>query len=847
MKMRRFIFHLLITFLAAFIACDRSTEQRKIKLSDENTATRTEEQLTTTIHLEPTLRRAIAVMFFDNQTGDENLEWLQKGLTEMFIRALSQSQYLSVISTDRLHEILERLGKTAPPEEIDLDMAAVVAKEANVEALLTGNISRSGDSLKINVKVHEPNRGQILKEESIEGHGLENIFSMVDRLTQRIKNDLQLTLEKDGPSRGIAELSTHSLEAWRHYTSGVDFAKKLLYADAVSQLEKAVEKDSTFVSAHLELCSQLLNQHEIQRANDIFQKLHKLKYKSTQQENYQISLLESHFRRDLPATIHVLQQWLDEYPDDRDANMRLATTYFGLHNYDQSIHHYRRILDIDPKYKLAYNQLGYIYAYKGDYDKAIAILEKYKKLAPDESNPYDSLGEIYLFMGEYKKAEKHFKKALEVNENFMASLLGLGNIYLDRGKYRKALKHFEQYLEKAGDRSTRTTAYAQIALTHWRLGETEEAIASYRKLLETSVIPYSAADHMNEIYLEKSDTSSAVQSLKQNYDLIKKSIEKDETLISSLIFLSLWHDVNVDETINMLEQMIKSSKNLQIQMQGHFYLTLLYMKTDQLEELDKLSRDFTQELIEILKEVRAINFNETWKHYLILNRFYRQYFEEGITNYNQLIKLFAENKLNMPEMVFRLFLTDLYLYAGDTENAEQQLRTVGMPEEKEWMIIGPFDNNNGFQKQYPPEKKIKINRAYHDKSQSIRWQHPDDGFNEGYVNLRQIYEKSDWSVVYGLIYIECPETKNVQFRLGTNESVKLWLNDEKIWRLNRLRGAIFDDDIVHATLQPGLNKILIKVCNRISEFGFYFRVTDEDGIGIPDIRFVSPDRTENLS
>jgi len=77
--------------------------------------------------------------------------------------------------------------------------------------------------------------------------------------------------------------------------------------------------------------------------------------------------------------------------------------------------------------------------------------------------------------------------------------------------------------------------------------------------------------------------------------------------------------------------------------------------------------------------------------------------------------------------------------------------------------------------------------------------------------------------------------------MGTNDSVKLWLNDKEVWRMNIGRDAVFDSDIANVVLEPGLNKILIKVCNRINEWGFYFRVTDEEGKGIPGIEFVAAD------
>ena len=63
--------------------------------------------------------------------------------------------------------------------------------------------------------------------------------------------------------------------------------------------------------------------------------------------------------------------------------------------------------------------------------------------------------------------------------------------------------------------------------------------------------------------------------------------------------------------------------------------------------------------------------------------------------------------------------------------------------------------------------------------------------------------------------------------------------------MNRARDSVFDQDVCSVVLKPGLNKVLIKVCNRIGEWGFYFRVTDKKGNGIPELQFISPDQRES--
>ncbi len=838
MKSRLLISFLLISIIS-LISCDRETEKRKIKLSEESTINQRNEQFTSTIHLEPTLRRAIAIMFFENKTGDQNLEWLQKGLTEMLVRSLSQSSSLSVLSTDRIFEILNRLGKS--PEALDFDIAAIVAKEANVVAVLTGNISRNGDSLQINVKVLEPNQGKILKEESVEGAGLENIFSMVDQLTQKIMNSLQFTLEEQ--SKGIEDLMTNSLEAMRHYASGIDLTNKYLLSDAIKQFEKAIEFDSTFVASYLRLCPLLYGQGEIEKSNQAFQKLLSLKYKATPQEKYQIERLEAGFSGDRRKTIEVSQQWLQQYPDDLDANLNLAGIYFNLQNFDQAVHYYQKVLTIDPKYKTAYNILGYIYAYTGDYSNAITTLNEYKELAPDEPNPYDSIGEIYLFQGDYKQAEKHFKQAIDVNEQFMPALIHLGDTYLDKGKYKRALKIFKKSLDKATDPTDKANLYTAIGFTEWRLGKTDQAINNLKKSLECRGDQYLVMTWLDEVYKDHNVDIGRIQSLKQNYDFVKQTIEKYPIRFISLANLSLRYDINIEETISIINEILNTTENLMNRMRCRFFLALLYLKTNQLDEYKKFSEDFATNFIEIIKSVPNIpRTYSVWRNFLIFNQHAYQFTDEGIEKYNQLIKLCLENELKISEMVFRSLLADVYFHAGDHEKAMEQLKIAGIPEESKWFVIGPFDNKSGFNKEFPPEKKIKLDKFCKGKSQLVTWQGANDGFHDGYIDFQKILKQYNWSVGYGLIYVTSLDEKDVQIRMGTNDATKIWLNDELVWKFNRGRDASFDDDIIKVSLKPGLNKILIKVCNRISLWGYYFRITDGEGNGLPDIEFVSADK-----
>ena len=838
--------------------CQKSPgSKRKIKLSDQGSVKRTDEQLSTTIYLEPTLRRAIAVMFFENRTGDSNLEWLQKGLTEMFIRALSQSQHLSVLSTDRLYEILNRLSEMSSPDEIDMDMAAFIAKEANAEILLTGNISKSGDSLKLNVKVHETDQGELLREESVEGSGLENIFSMVDHLTNKIKGDLQLTLDKDESSRGIADITTKSLEAWQSYTTGDDFMKKYMVDEAIPHFEQAIKLDSTFVSAYLDLYPIYVGRGEDNRAFQLFQRCQSLRDKATPQERYQIDLLDAMIKNDATLFIATIKEWLDRYPEDRDANFRLADMYASWNNYDQAIDYWKNVINIDPKYKIAYNRLGYAYANMGNFSKSLSFIKQYKELADGEPNPYDSMGEIYFLYGDYKKAEKNFKKALEIDKGFNGSRNQLANLYLERGNYKKALNTYRDFLERASNDITRASAYSMMAHTYWRLGERDSAVVYYEKALERNPFDFLSIERLNDIHLEIGENERANERLEKTYHQFITLLESDITQFRafySLLALSTFWNVFQEETIRLLEDIIENSATAPLQVTDQvnltnikFGLTLLFLQTHRENEIDRLwpsQEIIPEELWAIFKDIRTYSYSDNWRAFSLLNRLYYRDLDSGISFYEHLIEYSLKNDVQAMEMMFRLLLADLYFHAGDKEDGKRQTAFVGMPEEETWMVIGPFDNKDGFRKKYPPEKSVNLKKTYNEKSRDIQWQHANDEIYDGFINMRSIFQKSNWSVGYGLIYVLSPEEKKVQFRFGTDDGSKIWFNDKEIWKFNQSGPALFDDNKITVVLEKGLNKILIKVCSQVGDWGFFFRITDKEGNGIENIQFISPDALE---
>ena len=176
-----------------------------------------------------------------------------------------------------------------------------------------------------------------------------------------------------------------------------------------------------------------------------------------------------------------------------------------------------------------------------------------------------------------------------------------------------------------------------------------------------------------------------------------------------------------------------------------------------------------------------------------------------------------------------------------SEEAIAELQKVGYATYKNFIIIAPFDNasNAGFDTEYPPEKAIELDKFYAGQDKIVRWGKIEDHRLDIYLNLAYAHfesfertgveygwnERCTEAVAYALTYINAPENMSAQLRIGSCDSVKVWLNGEQVWSNNISRKAKIDEDIVPVQLSAGRNELLLKVVNHeTNDWGFYCRV-----------------------
>jgi hypothetical protein len=162
--------------------------------------------------------------------------------------------------------------------------------------------------------------------------------------------------------------------------------------------------------------------------------------------------------------------------------------------------------------------------------------------------------------------------------------------------------------------------------------------------------------------------------------------------------------------------------------------------------------------------------------------------------------------------------------ATRVETILASLKASGLPTlDGKWYYVGPFDNteNAGFDTAYPPEREIDLKKTYGGKDgQKVAWKELADFKVAHIVNLKR-FPENDNSTVYLYHEIDIPEALNLPVSLGSDDTLVVWLNGERVLAQNIVRAIAPDQDRATLKLKAGKNRLLVKVGNLGGEWAFY--------------------------
>ena len=425
--------------------------------------------------------KAIAVLYFNNLTQDQSLNWLDSGLTDMLTTNLAQVKGLDVLSTERVLGAVQSATKDG--KSLDPAQAQRVARDAGADAYITGALLKVGPTqLRLDVRVQDTASGQILYSDKLEGQDVQSIFGMVDRLTASIAGNFLPA--SDLPAKGpeIERASTSNVEAYRHYELGMDYTRRFLDTDAIREFNEAVRLDPQFALAYMRLADQYFLNGDGRQNDEMTKKAEQLQARLPRYDQLVLQQQAAGRSRDLEGAVESFKTEISEFPRSGGDIANLSGLLSVLGRPEEGVEILRKGLALDPKNEEILNGLAYNLAESGDFDGGLAEDDAYMAVRPNDPNPFDSRGDILFDAGRDDDAVAAYRKAIELKPDFndYDEYLKLAIVYADQRKPDMADAMFQQFSQHAATFQQPYVPGFEAHLQQAR-GDFEGALVNYRK------------------------------------------------------------------------------------------------------------------------------------------------------------------------------------------------------------------------------------------------------------------------------------------------------------------------------------------------------------------------------
>jgi tetratricopeptide (TPR) repeat protein len=353
-------------------------------------------------------RPALAVLRFQNLTGDAELAWLRSGLTEMLVTELSQSPEIAVTSTALLYESLkqnELLEEPAP----SFDQIRELARDVEATSVVRGSYALVGGLFRISMTIEDVESGEILGSNQVEGEGQESVFSLVDQIAAVVRNSYEISRPLESPPT-VAAAATSSLDAWRLYTEGIALANEFKSSEAIVLLDRAVEIDPSFALALASLGGIHSQMGHEELANENLRRALALTDRLPVDARYRV---EGTYYGERWSTLNraneIYEEGLRIYPDKEAWRNNLARIYAFHERYNDALREFNKLIEDGSDFMGDYFDAANAHAGLGQMEKGYSLLSVWE--SSDEWFIQQALGWYLTEWGRLQEAEARFQNA----------------------------------------------------------------------------------------------------------------------------------------------------------------------------------------------------------------------------------------------------------------------------------------------------------------------------------------------------------------------------------------------------------------------------------------------------
>jgi len=419
---------------------------------------------------------SLAVMPFRNLTGDTAQAFLAVSSTEQVVNSLVRLSALRVIKVDDVSSV---------------EVTDSLLQANGFDAVLTGSIVRSGNTVRISVQLRSVETGQSLPGGGSYNGVMEDILALQDEVARSVADSIRVTMTPQERSRLVAERRPVSVAAFEAYARGTVFVGRVTGPDirrAIASFQRAIEEDSTYVDAWVGL-------------SDAYGEL----------------------------GYYGLVQPVDAFPAARDAAIRalsLDSTSGAAHSvlaraqysffwdFSAADRSFQRALALNPGNAHTHFSYGAFLAAMGRREESIAEARRSTELDPVSLIISAAAARPYYNARDYAGAIAQSRRTLELDPDFSRALFWLGQSYEQTSRLPEAIRALERTVGQAPIPVYQATLAHAYAIA----GERAKAEQILRTLLGAARSSYVSSFDIATIYAGLGDRARTMDWLERAYE-----------------------------------------------------------------------------------------------------------------------------------------------------------------------------------------------------------------------------------------------------------------------------------------------------------------------------------------
>lgn len=446
-------------------------------------------------------RTMLAVLPFENLTGDANQDYFSDGMTEEMITALGtlDPTHVGVIArTSVMH-----YKRSSEP-------MAQIARELGVQYVLEGSVRRDSDKVRITAQLIQMKDQTHLWARQYDRES-KDLLVLQSEIAREITDEIQTALgdSKPIPAAEPPMLSPRGYEAYNLYLKGLYFLNKRTiegFRQAIEYFQQATTEDPNDARAYAGLADSY-----------------------ALMAGYSGAPPAEFASKARAAALRALQ--LDDKLPEAHAALALVVQN---HDYDWQTaeKEFKRAIELNPNYATAHHWYAEHLMWRGRFEEALGESERARELDPLSLIIAADNGATLFYARQYDKAIIQFTAVRDLDPQFPRAAL-ISSAYIQEGKLPEAMAVIEEMSTKSA------WHWSMLSYVQSKLGKQKEAEAALRKLVELNqsepvdpmvmVPPYVGLGENNQAiaWLEKSYTQHSNGLTALNVDPIYDSLRAD--------------------------------------------------------------------------------------------------------------------------------------------------------------------------------------------------------------------------------------------------------------------------------------------------------------------------------